>query len=241
MQPLQQNNAIGVSMFNRRTFSEQLLSRRFMQLFICIILVIFLQTAFKPSLLLSGAAALLYLNMLLVAISGNQAGSKARLAIFLIWFISAITRVMTDREFSTEVYLASRFFSALLLAMGVFHILRLIISREKVTLDTLFASVVVYILIALMFGNLYAIADVTLANSLTYPAHFTKVDGHLTEIAYIYFSFVTIATLGYGDVLPAAPLTQMMVALQAVIGQFYVAVLVAWLVSLYIAHKSDDG
>ena len=228
-------------MFNRRTFSEQLLSRRFMQLFICIILVIFLQTAFKPSLLLSGAAALLYLNMLLVAISGNQAGSKARLAIFLVWFISAITRVMTDREFSTEVYLASRFFSALLLAMGVFHILRLILTRERVTTDTVFASVVVYVLTALLFANLYAIADAAIANSLTYPDHFLKVDGHLGEVAYTYFSFVTVATLGYGDVLPAVPLTQMLVSVQAVIGQFYVAVLVAWLVSLYVAHKSGSN
>jgi hypothetical protein len=225
-------------MFNRRTFSEQLLSRRFMQLFICFILVFFLQAMFEPSLLLAGFAALLYLNTLLVALSGNQAGNSARLAILLVWFVSAATRVMTAREYSTEIYLISKAFSALLLAMSVFHILRLIISRKKVTTDTLFASVVVYILIALMFGNLYAIADATIANSLTYPDHFMKIDGHLDEISYIYFSFVTIATLGYGDVLPAVPLTQMMVSAQAVIGQFYVAVLVAWLVSLYIAHKN---
>lgn len=225
-------------MLNRRTFSEQLLSRRFMQLFICIILVFFLQAMFEPSLLLAGFAALLYLNMLLVALSGNQAGNKARWAILLVWFVSALTRVMAAREYSTEIYLISKAFSALLLAMSVFHILRLIISREKVTTDTLFASVVVYILIALLFGNLYAIADAAMADSLVYPDHFMRVDGHLDEIAYIYFSFVTIATLGYGDVLPAVPLTQMMVAAQAVIGQFYVAVLVAWLVSLYIAHKN---
>jgi voltage-gated potassium channel len=225
-------------MLNRRTFSEQLLSRRFMQLFICIILVFFLQAMFEPSLLLAGFAALLYLNVLLVALSGNQAGNRARLAIFLVWFVCAVSRVMAAKEYSAEIYLISRGFSALLLAMSVYHILRLIISRKKVTTDTLFASVVAYILIALLFGNLYAIADATIANSLTYPDHFMKVDGHLDEIAYIYFSFVTIATLGYGDVLPAVPLTQMMVAAQAVIGQFYVAVLVAWLVSLYIAHKN---
>lgn len=225
-------------MLNRRTFSEQLLSRRFMQLFICIVLVFFLQAMFEPSLLLAGFAALLYLNMLLVAVSGNQAGNGARWAIFLVWLVSAVTRVMTAREYSTEIYLISRAFSALLLAMSIFHILRLIISREKVTADTLFASVVVYILIALLFGNLYAIADAALAGSLTYPDHFIKVDGHLNEIAYVYFSFVTIATLGYGDVLPAMPLTQMMVSAQAVIGQFYVAMLVAWLVSLYIAHRN---
>lgn len=227
-------------MTDRHTFSEQLLSRRFMQLFFSILLVTFMQAVFKPNLLLAGLAALLYLNMMLVAVSGIQAGRMARGVIFLVWLACAASRVMAEREYTLEIYLISRLFSALLLALSVFHILRLIISREKVTLDTLFASVIVYILIALLFGNLYAIADATIANSLTYPDHFIRTDGHLTEIAYIYFSFVTIATLGYGDVLPSVPLTQMMVSVQAVIGQFYVAVLVAWLVSLYVAHKSGD-
>lgn len=225
-------------MTDKETFSEQLLSRRFMQLFLSIILVIFLQAVFKPSLLLAGVAALLYLNMMLVAVSGIQAGRMARWVIFLVWFACAVTRVMAAREHTPEIYLLSRIFSALLLALTVFHILRLIVSRERVTTDTLFASVVVYILIALLFGNLYAIADATISNGLTYPDHFIRTDGHLGEIAYIYFSFVTIATLGYGDVLPAAPLTQMMVSVQAVIGQFYVAVVVAWLISLLVANKN---
>jgi len=166
-------------MFNRRTFSEQLMSRRFMQLFVCIVLVIFLQAAFKPSLFLAGVVALLYLNVMLVALSGTQDGAKARIALFLVWFACALCRVLVAREYSVEIYLLSKMLTALLLAMGVFHILRLIISRERVTLDTLFASIVVYVLMALMFGNLYAIADASIANSLTYPDHFVEVDGHL--------------------------------------------------------------
>lgn len=225
-------------MTDKETFSEQLLSRRFMQLFLSILLVIFLQAAFKPSLLLAGVAALLYLNMMLVAVAGIQAGRWARWVIFLVWLACAVTRVMAAREHTPEIYLFSRIFSALLLALTVFHILRLIVSRDRVTTDTLFASVVVYILIALLFGNLYAIADATLSNGLTHPDHFIRTDGHMGEIAYIYFSFVTLATLGYGDVLPAAPLTQMMVSVQAVIGQFYVAVVVAWLISLLVANKN---
>ncbi|MBP6534932.1 MAG: two pore domain potassium channel family protein [Arenimonas sp.] len=223
---------------DRHTFSEQLMSRRFMQLFVCIMLMLFLQAALKPSLFLAGVAALLYLNLMLVAVSGTQAGRRARMAIFLVWFACALSRVLVAREYSLELYLVSKTITALLLGMGVFHILRLILTRKRVTTDTLFASVVVYVLTALLFANLYAIADAAIANSLTYPDHFMKVDGHLGEVAYTYFSFVTIATLGYGDVLPAVPLTQMMVSMQAVIGQFYVAVLVAWLVSLYIAHKN---
>ena len=223
----------------KRTFSEQLMSRRYMQLFACILLLLILQATFQPALWMAGIASLIFLNMMLVAVSGNQAGNRARIAIFLVWFGCALSRTLVARDYSPELYLVSKALTALLLAMGVFHILRLIISRERVTLDTLFASVVVYVLIALFFANLYAIAHASIAGSLKFPDHFQLVNGHLTEIGYTYFSFVTLATLGYGDVLPGAEITQMLVSIQAVIGQFYVAVLVAWLVSLYVAHKTD--
>ena len=58
-----------------------------------------------------------------------------------------------------------------------------------------------------------------------------------------YFSFVTIATLGYGDIVPRLPVTQMLAILEAVIGQFYMAVVVAWLVSVLAVRRlgSDGG
>ena len=50
----------------------------------------------------------------------------------------------------------------------------------------------------------------------------------------LYFSLVTFATLGYGDILPTSPFTQMLAVLKEVIGQFFMAVLVAWLVGMFI-------
>jgi voltage-gated potassium channel Kch len=60
----------------------------------------------------------------------------------------------------------------------------------------------------------------------------------------LYFSFVTLATLGYGDIVPASDLTRRLAVVEAVIGQLYLAVLVARLVGLYTAgegRRSDDG
>jgi voltage-gated potassium channel Kch len=54
----------------------------------------------------------------------------------------------------------------------------------------------------------------------------------------VYFSFVTIATLGYGDIVPASDVAGGIAVVEAVIGQFYLVVLVARLVSLY-ARQSD--
>jgi voltage-gated potassium channel Kch len=53
----------------------------------------------------------------------------------------------------------------------------------------------------------------------------------------LYYSFVTLTTLGYGDVSPAVPLSRMLAALEALTGQLYIAVLVARLVALQILHS----
>jgi hypothetical protein len=54
-----------------------------------------------------------------------------------------------------------------------------------------------------------------------------------------YFSFVTITTLGYGDVAPVSNVARALAAAEAVTGQIYLAVLVAALVGAYVARKSD--
>lgn len=58
--------------------------------------------------------------------------------------------------------------------------------------------------------------------------------------ALTYFSFVTLTTAGYGDIVPATPLTRILAALEAVLGQFYLAVLVAGLVGIRVSRRSDS-
>jgi len=56
----------------------------------------------------------------------------------------------------------------------------------------------------------------------------------------LYYSFVTMTTLGYGDITPASGIARMLASLQAFAGQLYIAVLVARLVGLQIAAQSGD-
>ena len=55
----------------------------------------------------------------------------------------------------------------------------------------------------------------------------------------LYFSLVTLTTLGYGDIAPAVPAARMLCSFEAVIGQLFVAVFIARLVSLHIGRKSE--
>jgi hypothetical protein len=56
----------------------------------------------------------------------------------------------------------------------------------------------------------------------------------------VYFSFITQTTLGYGDITPLHSLARMFVILQALVGQFYPAVVMGWLVSQEVIHRTKD-
>ena len=56
-----------------------------------------------------------------------------------------------------------------------------------------------------------------------------------------YFSFVTLSTVGYGDITPVSKVARMLAAMEAMTGLLYVAVLIARLVALYSSPKSDDS
>ena len=61
-----------------------------------------------------------------------------------------------------------------------------------------------------------------------------------SDSSWLYFSFVTLTTLGYGDITPVSATARSLSFMQAVAGQFYVAVLVAGLVSAYISDRRDS-
>ena len=56
----------------------------------------------------------------------------------------------------------------------------------------------------------------------------------------LYYSFITLTTLGYGDVVPVSAAARMFAAIEAVMGQLYLAVLVARLVGLHISHATME-
>jgi voltage-gated potassium channel Kch len=60
------------------------------------------------------------------------------------------------------------------------------------------------------------------------------------ESIYLYFSLVTITTLGYGDITPIGPQAVSLAVLEAITGQIYLVVVVAWFVGLYVSRKSKQ-
>ena len=114
------------------------------------------------------------------------------------------------------------------LVVAVVATARFAFTTETVDAEHVCAALDAYLLVGLLFGVGYALLDEV------WPASFgAATASDLSIMRGIYFSFVTLATLGYGDVVPASDITRGFVVLEAVIGQFYLAVAVARLVSVY--------
>ncbi len=107
--------------------------------------------------------------------------------------------------------------------------------QDEINREVIFGALVVYLLMGLMWGYGYTLLEHLLPGSFTHPANISELDVD----AFDYFSFVTMTTLGYGDIIPASEPAKAMVMTQAVTGQFYLAVLVSRLVGLNIAQRLE--
>jgi hypothetical protein len=107
----------------------------------------------------------------------------------------------------------------------------------RVSANTLYAAICAYFLIALVFAVAYGLIE------RLRPGSFTAVSANLNlgpDSDFIYFSLVTIATLGYGDIAPVAGMARVLASLEAVVGQFFVAALVARLVGLMVVSRTIE-
>ena len=111
--------------------------------------------------------------------------------------------------------------------------------RSKVTGGMIYGALSVYLLIGLAFAFAYTIVDIVVPGSFDGISYVMAEEGHREFHGFLYFSFVTLTTLGYGDILPIMPAARAMAYMEAILGQIYLTVLVARLVSMYVAPSKD--
>lgn len=112
-------------------------------------------------------------------------------------------------------------------------ILRHIFKQENVTLETIYGAIVVYILIGIMWVFLYHLIEYLHPDSFSFAADVTVNP----KKALYYYSFVTLTTLGYGDITPVSDPAKSLAMLEAIVGQMYIAVLIARLVGIHISQS----
>src|SRR5216110_2101421 len=126
-----------------------------------------------------------------------------------------------------------------LVAFVVVNLLRFVLRAPSVNTEVLCASISAYLMLGLMWTMAYWLVD-----QLTPEGAFsfnTSAGTHsMNGFNAFYFSFVTLSTVGYGDITPVSKVVRMLAAMEAMTGLLYMAVLIARLVALYSSPKSDD-
>jgi len=127
--------------------------------------------------------------------------------------------------------------SALIFFVSVTWVLArdIFISRGSATSALLYGAVSVYLLIGLTFANVHFLLETITPGS--YHCQSTQCDADYQMSAYVYFSFVTLTTMGYGDITPATRIAGMLSYMEAITGQMYVAILMARLVGMHISQS----
>jgi voltage-gated potassium channel len=127
------------------------------------------------------------------------------------------------------------------LAFALYGILRAIFARQ-VSGDAIFGAICGYILLGIIWTLLYSATETAFPGSFRLPASESVegTTGRPPRGTLGYYSFITLATVGYGDITPATPLARTLAWIEAVTGQFYLAILVAGLVGFKVTQAMKN-
>lgn len=202
------------------------------------LLVILTMAFFLPSLLnhwlLRLGIAFLFFSLNLVILSSLSIAKisidilRTVAVLVLVIDIAAITKLSI---YSNYLTLFSNFLQALFIGFAIVIISGKIFQHKQVSGEVLRGSICVYVMVGFFWAIIYQIIYII------EPQTFNNIDPERFIQQLGYFSFVTLTTVGYGDISPEYPLVMSLANLEAIVGQLFPAIMIARLVGLYQAEK----
>ncbi len=113
-----------------------------------------------------------------------------------------------------------------------------ILGEPVVSSDTIIGSVCVYLLIGISFAFFYMYIELLSPGSFSNTSAVVDGSGE-GSAAFLYFSLVTLSTVGYGDVVPLTDFARTLAGLEGIIGQMYIAILIARLVAIHTMQNRE--
>ncbi len=140
-----------------------------------------------------------------------------------------------------ELFVATMLFSTVFITFACIAILSRVFAAGPVTRHRIEGAVAVYLLTGLAFGSLFAL--VALVEPGSFDLTDLKLEGDVRTVfdqldgRFSYFSFITLTTVGYGDVTPASAMAKQIAVLEGLIVQLYPAILLARLVAMELTSR----
>ena len=153
----------------------------------------------------------------------------ARLGAVVVALLVAVESLVGGAVLAGEAYLV---LGALLL-MTPGAVLRRVLHHRTVTIETIAGAVCVYVLLGLVFAFLYLSIAAFKPDAFTDQ---TSPSGPRGSADFLYFSFISLTTVGFGDIVPVGKVARALVVLEALLGQIFLVTTVARLVALFSAQ-----
>jgi uncharacterized membrane protein len=160
-------------------------------------------------------------------------------ALTLLWVVISIATPGSGL-FSGQSLLAPILFMILLMAVFVL-LARWMIRAVHINTEVLCAAVCGYLLLGILWTGFYAFIDTVRSLTHNPDAFVSPITSKLAVGDWLYFSYATLTTTGYGDIVPRGPEVRMVAVLEAMVGLFYNTIVIARFVGLYGLKAQDMG
>jgi hypothetical protein len=182
----------------------------------------------------------LVLTLVLVAGVFSASESRAYLVLALCLAVpSILLRWSADALEHPWAVTAHLSLTSVFVLLTTVTVLISVLRSREVTSDTVVGGIAVYLLIGVGFAALFTLTEHVAPGSFTGPAVAGAESMSERRLfgLFLYYSFVTLTTLGYGDITPVGEVARNLAAVEAVIGQLFIAIFIARLVGLHISQS----
>ena len=152
---------------------------------------------------------------------------------FIIIILRLLSHTGMSRIYHLDLFQTETILTSLFIAQLLWIILNHILIEQEVTSDTVLGGACAFVLLGFLWGYAYFILNTLEPDSLKGNTPFDKEPSD-----YVYFSFITLTSTGYGDILPISEKARGLAILEAITGQLYLAIMISRLVSLHISSMT---
>jgi len=226
----------------RKPAAQELGRRRFSTVQLLIVLaLLFLFFPFVEEVKGGDIIVSVLLSLVLISAVLAVASSGRTLVVAVLLMIPAIAGRWINHFRPDLVHPAVFLIAGLVLvAFVVVNLLRFVWRAPSVNIEVLCASISAYLMLGLMWTMAYWLVD-QLTPGGAFSFNTNAGPRSMNGFNGFYFSFITLSTVGYGDITPVSRIARWLAAMEAMTGLLYVAVLISRLVGLYSSGKSDDS
>jgi hypothetical protein len=203
---------------------------RFLLGILALLLVLFpaLEEMARPILLIAVVASVFVAGVFVVR-SGRF---RVRIAISLAVIQIVLTGLAVAQTVNSPSYLFTIALAlattTVLIGYCIYCVARYVLQANYITRDQIYAGMCAYLMLGFAFGCIYYLVEMLSPGCFSVNA--SKLSSDSPDL--MYFSFVTLATLGYGDITPVAKISRALAEVEALVGMLYIAVFMARLVSM---------